>query len=299
MNRTVKATHSQGTGTSPRPSERDSVKTRSRFSSNFRRTHTHAPSSVQSTGWTATRAPGVSIASCRQRPDDRQRVRETADRFFGSRHAHRHRGRAFEKRHRPRRLTAPFEVHGNRRAHFVQSIGEKKLHSLRDPPMDEPAPRRSDRRVGDLANAIVAEIPSLVRLNADDVAAPELVERAHERVLFEVACLGQEVEPESRGRRPRRLPRLPARRPRGAPGAPRRRTALRGSMRSPGESVCPASSIRPRSTMNSGCPSVSRKVRASAASSSVMLGDLAGELRGGRLVERAERDRRHEVIASR
>jgi len=32
MNRTVKATHNQGTGTSPRPSEIDNVKTRSRFS---------------------------------------------------------------------------------------------------------------------------------------------------------------------------------------------------------------------------------------------------------------------------
>ena len=38
------------------------------------------------------------------------------------------RGRAFEKRDRTRRLTAAIEVHGNRRAHVVEAIGEQQLH---------------------------------------------------------------------------------------------------------------------------------------------------------------------------
>ena len=60
----------------------------------------------------------------------------------------------------------------------------------------------SRRRAGpicavcDLADAVVAEIPPLVRLNADDVASPELVERADECVLLEIAGLRQDVEPE-------------------------------------------------------------------------------------------------------
>src|SRR5206468_4045963 len=62
--------------------------------------------------------------------------------------------------------------------------------------MDEAPPRRSDSGVSDLADAIVTEIPLLVRLNPDDVPAPELVEASDERVFLEVAGLGKNVEPE-------------------------------------------------------------------------------------------------------
>lgn len=41
-----------------------------------------------------------------------------------------------------------------------------------------------------------AEVPSLVRLDADDLAPPELVERADECALLEIARLRQDVEPE-------------------------------------------------------------------------------------------------------
>ena len=62
---------------------------------------------------------------------------------------------------------------------------------LGDAPMDEPLARRPDPAVRDLADAIVAEIPPLAGLRANDLAAPELVERAHERVLFEIAHLSE------------------------------------------------------------------------------------------------------------
>ena len=60
--------------------------------------------------------------------------------------------------------------------------------------MNEPSSRGADSAVRDLANPIVAEVPSLVRLHADDVTLPELVERAHEHGLFEIACPRQEIE---------------------------------------------------------------------------------------------------------
>ena len=63
--------------------------------------------------------------------------------------------------------------------------------------MDQTASaRRPDSGVGHLADAVVGEIPSLVGLNAHDVAAPELVERADERALFEIAGVRENVEPE-------------------------------------------------------------------------------------------------------
>ena len=134
--------------------------------------------------------------------------------------------------------------------------------------MDQAPPRRTDAGVGDLADAVVAEIPSLVGLNADDVAPPELVERADERVLFEVAGLRQDVEPEIASHRRRDLGGRARvlreqRQPRGHNGLHSRQRAS-----SPDVPGCLVSSIRPRSTMNSGWPSVSRNVRASAASSS-------------------------------
>ena len=82
------------------------------------------------------------------------------------------------------------------RAHLVETTGEEQLHALRDPAVNEAAARRSNSAVGHFADAIVAEIPSLVRLDADDVPAPELVDGADEPVLFEVAGLGENVEPE-------------------------------------------------------------------------------------------------------
>ena len=49
--------------------------------------------------------------------------------------------------------------------------------------------------------------------------------------------------------------------------------------------------------MNSGWPSVSRNVRASVGLVERMLGDLAGQLRRRGAIERAQRDRRQQVVA--
>ena len=87
-------------------------------------------------------------------------------------------------------------MHRNRRAHLVEPIGEQELHALRDAPVNQPPARRTDPAVGDLTDAVVAEVPPLVRLHADDMAPPELVERADERVLLEVAGLREDVEAE-------------------------------------------------------------------------------------------------------
>jgi hypothetical protein len=61
--------------------------------------------------------------------------------------------------------------------------------------VDETPACRTDLAVCDLADAVVAEIPSFVRLNADDVSPPELVERADECVFREITGLRQDVEP--------------------------------------------------------------------------------------------------------
>ena len=187
-------------------------------------------------------------------------------------------------------------MHGNRRAHLVQSIREKKLQSLRDPPMDEPAPRRSDRRVGDLAKAIVAEIPALVGLSADDVAAPELVEGAHKRIFFEVASLGEKVEPEvaadGRGNlrgRPRGV--REKRQARCDDGLHFRQHALAWRVRLRGR--LHPSSFDDEQRMSFAFVKGPRQRRIV----ELMSGHLACELRRGHLVERAQRDRRHEAIA--
>ena len=138
----------------------------------------------------------VAIPSRRQSVDDRQGVRQAAHRLLRGRQAGGDGGRTFEERHGTRRLSAAIEMSGNRRAHVIQAVGKEQLHPLRDAPMDETPARGSDSAVGDLADAVVAEVPPLLRLNADDVTPPELVERTDERVFFEVACLGENIEPE-------------------------------------------------------------------------------------------------------
>ena len=162
--------------------------------------------------------------------------------------------------------------------------------------MDQPAPRGSDRSVGDLAKAVVAEIPALVGLRADDMAAPELVEGAHERVFFEVACLSEQIEPEVaahccgnfRGRAGGVRQQRQARRDDALhfrPHALAWRFLLRGRLH--------PSSFDDEQGMPFGFVKGPRQRRII----ELMSGHLAGELRGGHLVERAERDRGHEVIA--
>ena len=187
-------------------------------------------------------------------------------------------------------------MHGDRRAHLVQAIREQQLHPLRDSPVDEATARRADCAVRDLPDTVVAEVPPLVRLHADDVPPPEFVERADERVLFEIAGLRQDVEPEITShcrrdlgggtrllreqRQPRRDHRLHSRQPGVARGA-----LLVSQLH--------AASFDHEQGMAFGfakracqCLLVQRP-----------LSDFAGQLRGGRLVERTERDRRQQIVA--
>ena len=162
--------------------------------------------------------------------------------------------------------------------------------------MDEAPARRSDSAVGDLADAVVAEIPPLVRLNADDVAPPELVERADERVLLEVAGLGENVEPEIA--------------PHGCRDFGGRACVLREQRQSRGDNrlhlrqrvvtrgarllrQLHTSTFDDEQRMTFGFAERARQRRLVQR----MLGHFAGQLRRGRPVERAERDRRQQIVA--
>ena len=187
-------------------------------------------------------------------------------------------------------------MHGDRRAHVVQAIGKQQLHPLRDSPVDEAPARRSDSAVSDLADAVVAEIPPLVRLNADDVAPPELVERADERVFLEVAGLGENVEPEIAPHRCRdfggraRVVRE-QRQSRGDNRLHLRQRVVAGGARLPRQ--LHASALDNEQGMTFGFAERARQRRLVQR----MLGHFAGQLRRGGPVERAERDRRQQIVA--
>jgi hypothetical protein len=74
--------------------------------------------------------------------------------------------------------------------------------------VNEASARRPESAVRNLANAIVTEIPLFIRSNPNNMTLPELVESADERSLFEIAGLGEDIEPEiapDRGRNLRDL----------------------------------------------------------------------------------------------
>src|SRR4051812_2879955 len=110
-------------------------------------------------------------------------MRQAADRLLIGGYPRGNRCGPFEERHRACRLAAALEMDGDRRADLVEAPGMDQLHALRDAPVNQPPPRRTDAAIGDFPDAVVAEVPPFIRLHADDVAAPELVERPHEGIL--------------------------------------------------------------------------------------------------------------------
>src|SRR6516162_5431641 len=70
------------------------------------------------------------------------------------------------------------------------------LERLRDAAMQQALSRRSDIRVCDLANAVVAEVPTARVLRTDDMPPPQLVDGADEILLLQIARVREHVERE-------------------------------------------------------------------------------------------------------
>ena len=78
----------------------------------------------------------------------------------------------------------------------VEVRGTEQLERLGDAPVEQPPPAGADARVRGFADAVMAEVVAVETLLADDVALPQLVERADEGGLLELARLFEHVEGE-------------------------------------------------------------------------------------------------------
>jgi hypothetical protein len=71
-----------------------------------------------------------------------------------------------------------------------------QLKALRETPVQQPAPRRADLRIGGLTQQVVAEVVATREL-LHDPAPPQLIYRFNYRVSVEVAGLGEQFEREA------------------------------------------------------------------------------------------------------
>ena len=104
----------------------------------------------------------------------------------GASHAQGDRGGAFEERDRPGRLATAIEVHRDGRAHFVEPLGEHRLHGGDNATMHQRCAGRAEAAIGDFANAVVAEVPASIGLTADDLPAPEFIDGTYQRCLVQI-----------------------------------------------------------------------------------------------------------------
>ncbi len=160
-------------------------------------------------------------------------------------------GRPLVEGQRPRGPPAPGILLRQLGCDGVDVPGVQQLEDLGDPPVQQPASRRADRRVRRFAQQVVGEVVAVAEL-PHDPAPPELVHCLHDGISVKVARLGEQVEGEVRADRSRQARHLP-----GRPVACSRRLRSTAA-RSPADSGTPPASSVPRtaSITYSGKPPV-------------------------------------------
>jgi hypothetical protein len=133
---------------------------------------------------------------------DRQRFGVQPDRLGVGEPAGRDIGRAPVIGHRLPGPAGPGVLRGEQGRGNVGVAGVQQLQALSDAPVQQPAPRRADPRVRRFAQQVVGEVVAIAEL-PHDPSPPQLVDRPHDHVGLQVACLGKQVEAEVRPHRRR------------------------------------------------------------------------------------------------
>ena len=166
---------SHRTGTLPRPTAAASSATRSRLLFHFRRRISARRSQRARQRASQRQLLLLAVAAAGHVLDERERAAQAANRLFvtDTRTAT---SAARSKKCMARRLARLFEVGWrSTRSTLAQIRREELLERLRDAAVQQAAARRSDPRVGHFTDPVVAEIPPVRRLHADDLPPPQLI----------------------------------------------------------------------------------------------------------------------------
>ena len=135
----------------------------------------------------------IACATLRQAGQHRQRGAMQTDRLGVRETGRGHLGGPAVVADRTVAASAAHVLLGQLRRHRVGVVGVQQLETLRDPAVQQPAPRRCDVGVGMLAEQVVREVVTVPGLTQDAIA-PQLVDGVHHGVGFQIARLGDQVE---------------------------------------------------------------------------------------------------------